>query len=390
VEYFRVENGQVLEVGGSDASFKEGTTETTAHLQGVRLGERLVLLDSPGLHSVTGENASLTQRFIDSADGVLWLSSSTSPGQVQELDELVRELHRHKPLQPIITRSDFVEEDEVDGEIRKVLRNKTDQNRALQEADVMERARKKMRLMRVDPGLLQPAVSLSVHTARGEHQTPEAMAHAGFERLYTSLQHLAEPVLTYKRRKPAEVFLHHLEERILGSLNARLKPLLLALHAALHVAEAELDDDLNGLKKAVWRSLAPKIPQWLDLQESGVDMAQIGQETTRALELAFNQLAPQALVPYAYKPLDSSHFAIDIAPVVADAASEDAVVIHHEQLYATLQQALLARLQEAASATRASCAAALQAMKARVLRRLDELHAYAQTLDDIKVRLRRG
>ena len=60
----------------------------------------------------------MTQRFTDSADGVLWLTSSTSPGQVQELDELGRELHRNKPLLPVVTRSDVYEEDEIDGEIR--------------------------------------------------------------------------------------------------------------------------------------------------------------------------------------------------------------------------------------------------------------------------------
>nr|WP_187630813.1 hypothetical protein [Paraburkholderia sp. UCT31] len=41
---------------------------------------------------MTPDNAALTRRFTDSADGVLWLTSSTLPGQVQELDELVREL----------------------------------------------------------------------------------------------------------------------------------------------------------------------------------------------------------------------------------------------------------------------------------------------------------
>ena len=50
---------------------------------------------------------------------MLWLTSSTSPGQVQELDELARELHRGKPLLPVVTRSDVIEEDEVDGEIVK-------------------------------------------------------------------------------------------------------------------------------------------------------------------------------------------------------------------------------------------------------------------------------
>ena len=49
----------------------------------MELGLRLVFLDSPGLHSVTDKNGELTRRFTDSADAVLWLTPSTSPGQVQ-------------------------------------------------------------------------------------------------------------------------------------------------------------------------------------------------------------------------------------------------------------------------------------------------------------------
>src|SRR3546814_16525586 len=109
----------------------------------MEIGDRLVLLETPGLHSLTAENAELTLRLADSADAVLWLSSSTSPGQVQELDELARELRRRKPLLPVITRSDIFEEDEIDGEICKVLRNKTDENRLLKECDVGVRAQNK-------------------------------------------------------------------------------------------------------------------------------------------------------------------------------------------------------------------------------------------------------
>ncbi|WZB70189.1 hypothetical protein WJ968_31750 [Achromobacter xylosoxidans] len=110
----------------------------------------------------------LTQRFLDSADGVLWLSSSTSPGQVQELDELARELRRSKPLLPVVTRSDFIEEDEVDGAIVKCLRNKTGPNRALQEADVYERAKEKLLSLGVAPQLLSAPLSVSVHVARAQ------------------------------------------------------------------------------------------------------------------------------------------------------------------------------------------------------------------------------
>lgn len=58
VQHFVVEQGQVR---FHNQSFQEGSTETTAHIQGVVLADRLVLLDTPGLHSMTTENAELTQ-----------------------------------------------------------------------------------------------------------------------------------------------------------------------------------------------------------------------------------------------------------------------------------------------------------------------------------------
>lgn len=141
VAYFYLENGEIV---FTEAAFQEGATETTARLQGVCLGERLLLLDTPGLHSVTVANANLTQRFLESADGVLWLSSSSSPGQVHELDALAQELLRQKPLLPVLTRSDYLDEDEVDGDIVHMLCNKPTAQRTLQEQDVRERAIEKL------------------------------------------------------------------------------------------------------------------------------------------------------------------------------------------------------------------------------------------------------
>src|SRR5690606_20032757 len=54
VRYFHLNAGRLIDSG---APFKEGSTETTAQLQGVELGQNLLLLDTPGLHSVTPENA---------------------------------------------------------------------------------------------------------------------------------------------------------------------------------------------------------------------------------------------------------------------------------------------------------------------------------------------
>ena len=73
-------------------------------------------------------------------DGVLWLSSSSSPGQVKELAALGQELRRHKPLLQCLHEVIILKEDEVDGDICQILCNKTSDQRYLQETDVQTRA----------------------------------------------------------------------------------------------------------------------------------------------------------------------------------------------------------------------------------------------------------
>ena len=299
VQYFHVDAGRVVE---TSEPFMEGATETTSRLQGVRLGAKLVLLDTPGLHSVTPENAALTQRFTDSADGVLWLTSSTSPGQVQELDELGRELHRNKPLLPVVTRSDEYEEDEVDGELVKCLCNKSAARRALQEHDISLRAQDKLVAMGVDKALLKPPVSISAYVAREAGQTAAAMDDAGFERLYAALLDITGPALAYKRRKRAEVLLHHLEENVLGSLQSDVLPLLAELGEASQAALAKLERQQEQLANAVWREILPTLPALLDAHAATHDVMGLSNALSQAIFESFAREAERLLGDYVIEP----------------------------------------------------------------------------------------
>jgi len=261
VQYFHGVSGQIVETA---EPLREGAVESTARLQGVCLGNHLVLLDTPGLHSVTSENAELTRRFMESADAVLWLTSSTSPGQVQELDELTRELGRGKPLLPVITRSDIVEEDEVDGEIVTWLRNKCPAHRLLQEADVRQRGQAKLRHMAVDPGCLQTPVSVSVHMAREQGETVQALVDSGFDHVCAALLHIVGPARAYKQRKPAEVMLHHLEENVLGAIVLQVQPLLSQLGALLAQERTRLQEQQPRLVRAVVRQVLPELTNLLE------------------------------------------------------------------------------------------------------------------------------
>lgn len=281
VQYFYIDAGRIIEM---QEPFREGVTETTSRIQGVRLGEQLILLDTPGLHSVTIENGDLTKRFTDSADGVLWLTSSTSPGQVQELDALARELNSTKPLLPIITRSDVYEEDEVDGKIVKILCNKTPSNRQQQEDDVRARALEKLKISNFSAKLLSPT-SVSAYVARAQDQTPLAMEDAGFEKLFEGLLSLIRPALDYKQRKAAEAMLHHLEENVLGTLRKEILPSLERMRQQSEMALNTLEQSLPHITSAVARAALASLPNLLEQHKSSGDV----QAVTRALSTQIMQ-----------------------------------------------------------------------------------------------------
>lgn len=274
VSFFTVQEGAICPIEGP---FKEGSTETTAEIQGVVLAGRMVLLDTPGLHSQTEENAALTRLFLESADGMLWLSSSTSPGQVQELETLAQELRRRKPLLPVITRSDFIEETVVNNQIVKRISNKTKDNRALQEEDLYARATEKLLALGVDPQVLVPAVSVSVYAAQSELAASAASAEtdlilheAGFFRLFTALEKLLPSMQRYKQRKPAEVLLHHLEEHVQEDVLG-VHHSLEQLHAQIEEEKQSIHNTCDRMAQLLWQHSAAALPQLLDqqLQEQG-------------------------------------------------------------------------------------------------------------------------
>ncbi|NLZ11722.1 MAG: hypothetical protein GX086_10370 [Alcaligenaceae bacterium] len=372
VQYFHLENGAVVETSDT---FAEGETETTARLQGVCLGQKLVLLDTPGLHSVTGQNAELTKRFIESADGLLWLSSSASPGQTQELEELSTELRRGKPLLPVLTRSDVFEEDEVDGEIQKLLRNKTPENRALQENDVCDRASAKLEAMGLDASILAAPVSISTHMARTEGLTPQALEEAGFEGLYAALMDIIQPALAYKQRKPAEVLLHHQEENVLGSLYNTVLPQLSQLHVALNAGQQSLLQAPDQILKNLWRKIAPLLPAMLEEHASSGNGQVLSSGLTPIINTSLQQVVDDVLPDYI--PENSElQFQLQL--------TEYTVTPDYERLYTALQHAIQTQVGVVANTIAEKCRDTLCSLEKSIA----DLQCFVEDRDDALKRIK--
>ena len=235
VKGFAIKGGKEIDVA---PCFAMGATETTARIQGVEVDDRLVLLDSPGLHSVTEENHERTRLFTDSADAVLWLSPSSSPGQVQELRDLKRELDRKKPLLPVITKSDMRVEDwcEATERITATIRNKAREVRKEQEDDVLSRTRQL--------GLnaeIRPVISVSVFAYEKACRSDDARIDAGLDILYECLTELVEEANRYKVGKAEQLARNYIDEQVIRTVEERVESPLNDLVALSDRCIHELD-----------------------------------------------------------------------------------------------------------------------------------------------------
>ena len=284
VRRFTVNNGQI-EYFSENKAFAEGVVETTAAIQGIELGDKLVLLDSPGLHSVTDQNGELTRRFTDSADAILWLSPSTSPGQVQELQDLKAELEKNKPLQPIITRSDEIDEDfcEKTQRILQTLKNKSMERRAMQEEDVIKRL--KQSNIRVP---VKDAISISIHAYKNSQKSVSDLEDAGLNKLFDRLFAIIKDAKAYKVNKANQQVLNFIDLEVLGTLNNLVKPTLNKLTTESEQTMTLIERKREYLLSYITTSVLAEIPLIVNRHKNSRNKELISNEINQLIEKKIN------------------------------------------------------------------------------------------------------
>lgn len=269
--YFFLQDGKVQE---TDGPFKEGTVETTARIQGVELGGKLVLLDSPGLHSVTDENGDLTRRFTDSADAVLWLTPSFSPGQTPELDDLTKELQSGKPLLPVITRSDSNEDDENEaGEIVTTLVNKTPVTRREQEEDVRNRTQEKLK----GATEVRQPISISVWAFQKSGRSEKDFEESGLAAIFDAMAELTSDAAGYKPRKARQKIVNYLDQSVLESIRTTLVPQLDEFEALIEQESASLVQRRQEILSKLRQELIDRITDWAEKLKQSKDRTALAQ-----------------------------------------------------------------------------------------------------------------
>jgi len=153
-----------------DEGFVTDNLECTISIQGFKLNG-MAWIDTPGLGSMTSQNGALAKEYIQSADYIIYPTSSDSPLQADEISQLKELFFQNKKVTICITKSDTNERRKdkdgkfikKDGEIAKFLINKTLENRKAQEEYVKTEIEKI--IDKNKESILGDIFSISAHTA---------------------------------------------------------------------------------------------------------------------------------------------------------------------------------------------------------------------------------
>lgn len=275
-------NGKVQT--NKEENFKVGQTETTARIQWIAL-DSLLLVDSPGLHSVTKKNAELTKQYLNSADAIIWLTSSGSPGQVQELEELAKEMRKEKPILPIITKSDDYEEDWCDKtrKIVKTLKPKDIATRKEQEEDVKKRAEEVLTKLNSQAKLLHPISISSLCAKEG------MMDESNIEKLFETLnKNILDEAIRYKSEKPKKLLIKYFELDIIEKVDKNLLPNIIQLKRELQKQKEILERKRSFLETTLISDVNLKISSLVQKHENSKNTQKLVDELNQYIVNKFN------------------------------------------------------------------------------------------------------
>jgi GTP-binding protein EngB required for normal cell division/archaellum component FlaC len=198
-----------------DALFKEGHVETTSNIQYFTRNEGLTWTDSPGICSVNQKNGDLAKKYVEFADLVIFITTSSSPAKNDEVQELKKLFGKKKPVLILVNKSDQYEKDEIDGKIVTYLMPKSSEDRKKQEDYIQNLFRDEAMdvISEID------AISISTYLAMDamRENNAEKFEQSGFPRLYEKLGKILEKdAIDLKMNAPRQRVNAMIDEIIFG------------------------------------------------------------------------------------------------------------------------------------------------------------------------------
>lgn len=184
--------------------FHTDVVEATDRIQGFKM-PGLTWIDSPGLGSVTEANGKLAQKYVESADLVLFAMNEAQAGRRTERDEARRLMRLGKPTMVLLTRADWTKIDENDTSV-KTLFMKCAKDRRDMEEWVESQLEEAVRRERRNAPRMPQITTISVRYAE-EHPDIDGARESGLSELFRLLCEIAESEgVIMKRETPARMF----------------------------------------------------------------------------------------------------------------------------------------------------------------------------------------
>lgn len=261
VEFFRYDEAgkkqaiKKLEEIDED-SFDTNNLECTVEIQGFKL-DGMAWIDTPGLGSMVKENGDLAKEYIQSADYVIYPTSSDSPLQQDEKNQLKELFEQNKKVTICITKSDEKEEDECEcgseegchncqNGLIEVLQNKPTSNRKNQEEYVRTEISK---IIEKDKeSVLGDIFSISTHTATEglDKNNNELFVNSNIQKFYELITEVVKEKATkLKEETPYDGLKSFIDNNILGSNSSTQENSIANIKQALNDLDKKIDESIE-------------------------------------------------------------------------------------------------------------------------------------------------
>lgn len=289
-EFFLAEqNKKFAEAINFKQGFQVGDVETTSSIQGFRV-PGLTWVDSPGLHSVNGENGDLAQKYVDSADLIIYPMNTAQPGRGTDLQELESLLKAGKRILVLITRCDEVDEDVDDAgnlisrRVMKSAKSRQDQAGYVQKS--LDKLCAKLGITDADTEVQ----TVSVDYAESHNNSAQAMTESGMQVLFDKLQRiLKSDGIELKKQVPMDNLQHFYRQLLqqggeLSLMNLR-NPLIAALNK-LSAQQVQLQQISEQAQSRIALHLSNQLDQVVDKYAGSNDMPGLNKELQILIEQA--------------------------------------------------------------------------------------------------------
>ena len=255
VEFFKYdEAGRKQDI--DDESFDTNNLECTREIQGFKL-DGMAWIDTPGLGSMEKENGDLAKEYIQSADYIIYPTSSDSPLQQDETEQLKELFAQNKKVTICITKSDEKEGDECEcgseegcgncnNGLIEVLQNKSSSNRKEQECYVNNEINKLIKNNK--ESVLGSIFSISSHAANKglEDQDEVLFENSNIPKFYELITKVVEEKATkLKEETPYDGLKSFIDNNILGNDSSTQQNSIKNIKKSLQNLDNKIEESLE-------------------------------------------------------------------------------------------------------------------------------------------------